>query len=286
MSREERAAELKKNNTKDELIELILKLEEAPVVGESGAGKSTLGTVVIPFKQGPAAGNELQYAIRAWEAHYPALEQIIIIGDTPLFANDKLIVIEHKSESSNPQIDVAHKMAIAIASELVPDEFIWSNDDIYPVQNITEVDVRKVTYNGQLNSKHNGTLYSANRQATIKVLKEAGLDTLDYDTHTPFVFNKEGLAQMLDVYNCLNQGHLISSLFFNTLPYASSPVLVTDDKEGKGNYVVSVRRDGVTMAALKAAIENRKFLYHTDAGWPLVASYIKSKHLNKSSFEK
>lgn len=312
MSREERAAELKKNNTKDDLIELLLSKEEILAAeqcesaeksakikelsaelfnlrnqsNDSRAGYTTLDTVVIPFKAAPAAGNELQYAIRAWEHHYPALKHIIIIGDAPLFANDKLIVIPHTSVSTNPQIDVAHKMALAIASELVPNEFIWSNDDIYPVQKLTEDDVRMITYNGQLSEKDTGRSYSKNRLSTVNALKEAGFDTLDFATHTPVVFEKDLLASVLDNYKCLEVGRLISSLYFNSLNYNQKPILVDDGKKGKGNYVVAVRRSGVTMAQLVEAIKTRKFLYHTDEGWPLVAQYIKGKLLNKSSFEK
>lgn len=257
--------------------------EEATATAELGV----LGTVVIPFKASAADGNELIYALRGWEENYPELQKVIIIGDTPNFAlSDKVVVISHTSESDNPQIDVAHKMALAIASEEVPETFIWSNDDIYPTTHVLPADMLMLRANGLLQDSKGTNLYNKNRVNTINSLQKDELNIFDYATHSPVVFEKEKLAEVLEGYGCLETGHLISSLYFNTWYPKVFPILIdAGDKVREGNYVVSVKGQTTKVEVIAKHANRRKFLNNQPTGWPQTEKFLKERFKQKSSFE-
>lgn len=260
------------------------KTEEVAIIGNGSAG---LNTVVIPYKASMAQGPELMFALRAWEKNFPQLDQVIIIGDSPNFQTSELVKVIAITESSdNPQIDVALKMAAAIASPEVPDEFIWSNDDIYPTTQLTEADVKLLTAKGRLKEGKSDRQYNINRVNTIDALKEAGYDVFDYATHTPVVFEKVNLAKILEDFDCFKVGHLISSLYFNVHFDGVVPIIVHDGKEATyGNYIAVVSRSGVPIDLVKSEARRRKFLNNQDPGWPVVHQYLKKAFPQKSAFE-
>lgn len=276
---------------KSDLAELVLELQQSSKAQPSDKDdqnqpSNNLDTVVIPFKKSMAKGDELRYALRAWEENFGNCK-VVIIGDAPDFPLSELVSVLAVTESSNnPQIDVALKMAAAIASDLVPEEFIWSNDDIYPTTSVIESDVRLITALGVLKAVKNGRIYDNNRINTIKGLKEHQLPIFDYATHTPVVFNKAMLAQVLEEFNCFEQGHLVSSLYFNYWFPDVYPIMVHNGGSAAfGNYVVSVFRQGVDPKVIATEAKRRKFLNNNDAGWPATQVYLKKAFPKACEFE-
>ena len=242
-------------------------------------------TVVIPYKAAAAKGNELQYAVRAWEKHLPNC-RVVVIGDSLPWFGKGIIHIEHKSESDNPQVDVAHKMMAAIASDEVPECFIWSNDDIYPVSNLLYEDLLILKANGRLVRRGTpGGVYSKNTDRTIAALKKVGIsDPWDFATHTPVVMWKNELAEVIQQFNCDKEGHLVYTLYANTLYQGYNPIKV--DNGARGSIVASVYRADPDKEVLKKAFEERKFINNNDAGWPAVKPYLSKLFGEKSRFEK
>jgi len=279
--------------SEEDLQNLLSDEEEIVLIKSSSIEESKgtetvqdLKTVVIPFVQKPAVGNELQYAVRAWEKNYPSC-QIIIVGDYPKWGNkSELLHIPVTQESNNPQIDVANKLMAAIASELVPEEFIWSNDDIYPTTPILASDVRLQTAHGELVLDKRNTVYAKNKKRTIARLLDSGFGLNNYATHSPVVFEKEKLAEILETFNCLEEGHLISSLYFNVLYPNHIPVFVDNSgREKYGNYTAASVRS-TSLAMIEKSASRIKFLNNTDAGWLSVLPFLKKVFKSKSIFEK
>lgn len=95
---------------------------------------SGVTAIVIPYAKDLAQGIELRMALRSIAKHIRTQVNVVIIGDRePWMVEDELIltVIEHERSSDNPQIDVIEKLKMAIASPMVSDNFIWSNDDTF-----------------------------------------------------------------------------------------------------------------------------------------------------------
>lgn len=272
-----------------QITSLQTQLQEASQTANVPVQETTakLDTVVIPYRATPAAGDEIVYALRSWQRNYPDLEKVVIIGDLPtgLTESDRLVFIPHTPSSDNPQIDVAHKMMAAIASEQVPDEFIWSNDDIYLTNTVAKRDLTLLTANGKLKPANSGRLYDKNRIRTIKALKNAQLDTFDYATHTPKVFDKEGLAAVIEHFKCDSEGHLISSIYFNAKYKGFHPFIVDNEKTGQGAFVASVWNKGVPLKRLKAIATKRLFLNNNDAGWPVTKKFLEDIFQTPSIFE-
>lgn len=248
---------------------------------------AAVNCIVIPYRKEPAAGHELLFALRAWEKNYPGCK-VVIIGDREDWFSDELLHIHTDPFSKNPQVDVANKLIVAISAEEIPDDFIWSNDDIYPVTQLHPADLELLTCNGRLQSKLskpgvNGT-YADNKQRTIAALKAAGLDTFDYSTHTPFVFNKSKLAQVIEKFRADHEGYLVSSLYFNSHYPGVVPLQIDGGVAGK--FVCYVNSAKPPKAILEDALKNRKFVNINSHSYKAVLPYLKAMFPGKSRFEK
>lgn len=247
--------------------------------------------IIIPYKESATAGEELKFTIRAWQKHLPQAS-FIIIGDTPEWITEDIIIIPHTPTSDNPQIDVANKMLVACDSDLVPEYFIWSNDDIFPLCPLTMTDLDLLVAHGKLGKRgSSGSVYHKNASNTLLALKKAGVVTpFDYATHTPVVFWKKELQEIIQQFNATETGHLISSLYFNLVYPEARPILVdvgvTHNHPGTQSYVASVFRSNVDQKILQEALSTRKFINCNDAGWTAIAPALQKLFPEKSAFEK
>ncbi len=114
--------------------------KETTVIPDSKETKVTENkciTVVIPYVKGEAQGSELMYALRSIEQYFNHEFNVVVIGDREEWFSDEVIHIPHvKSKNSTPQIDILQKLCIALDSDLVREEFIFTADDIFFMQNV------------------------------------------------------------------------------------------------------------------------------------------------------
>lgn len=242
--------------------------------------------VVIPYVDKLAAGEELLFAIRAWQKHLPELGVIVVVGDSlPWFGKD-IVHIPHKRASINPQIDVAAKLATVIASDKVDDTFVWTNDDIIPVSRVYPEDLLVRKAMGPLREKGTaGTDYRENSIRTIAALANRGITKgYDFAAHMPVVFEKEKLAETLAEFACQKEGKLISTLYFNTHYKEDRPILIKDD--ATGSVMAAVRSSNPQPTILARVFKERKFINFTNKGWPNVKPYLEKLFPEKSPLEK
>ena len=91
-------------------------------------------------------------------------------------------------------------MELAITSELVSRDFVWTNDDIYFVSPVMLADIQVLKCIGELNPDKFKGIYSQNLQNTMALLDSYKLPKNNFATHTPVVFNKERLVVYLIIY--------------------------------------------------------------------------------------
>lgn len=197
--------------------------DESPVLEKKAQDHTT---VVIPYCKEFAQGRELLFTLRSWyeKTCFPA--NLVIIGDREDWFGEEIFFIEHQRTSDNPQIDTMEKLKLAIESPEVTERFIWTNDDIYLVNRVSlaHIEIPKVL--GDLNPKKFKGVYAENMSRTIMLLDKFGLPKLNYGTHTPVIFEKFKLMEMLERFPEAESGVLFSSLYFNSQAFPTYPVVL------------------------------------------------------------
>ena len=201
----------------------IASSDESPVLEKKVQDHTS---VVIPYYKEFAQGRELLFALRSWyeKTCFPA--NLVIIGDREDWFSDEVSFIEHQRTSDNPQIDTMEKLKLAIESPEVTERFIWTNDDIYLVNRVSlaHIEIPKVL--GDLNPTKFKGVYAENMSRTIMLLDKFGLPKQNYGTHTPVIFEKFKLAEMLERFPEAESGVLFSSLYFNSQAFPAYPVVL------------------------------------------------------------
>ncbi|GHB44462.1 hypothetical protein [Mongoliitalea lutea] len=243
-------------------------------------------SVVIPFRKDKAEGDELLYAVRAWAKNFPQAK-IVVIGDALPWFSKEIIHISFEDSSDNAQVNTTGKIMAAIASADVTEQFLLSCDDIYPVTPLDGADFLILRANATplKERRTKGGHYQKNLERTVKALNKAGIvNPHDYDTHTPYFFDKEVLADVIAFYDCAGEdAKLLPSLYFNScyphiIPLKLDPV--------RGQYVGRVVNTTGNDGALSKAFEERKYINHDHGCYKRCEPFLKAKFFEKSRFEK
>lgn len=221
-------------------------------------------SVVIPYCKEFAQGRELLFALRSWynNARFPA--NLVIIGDREDWFGEEIFVIEHQRTSDNPQIDTMEKLKLAIESPEVTERFIWTNDDIYLVNRVSlaHIEIPKVL--GDLNPKKFKGVYAENMSRTIMLLDKFGLPKLNYGTHTPVIFEKFKLMEMLERFPETESGVLFSSLYFNSQAFPAHPVVLDWETD---QFLLPVISQRPNEERAKELLQRKVFLNNTVSGY-------------------
>jgi len=241
-------------------------------------------SIVIPYLHAAAAGEELKYALRAWAENFPD-SHIIIIGDKPDFISDEVVHIPSALKHTQPQLDVAVKIMQALADDRVTGDFIFTNDDIYPVNPLELADITSLKCAGKLGftKKKAGNSYIQTVSRTKGLLEHAKYPTWDYSTHTPFFFNKEKMAKVFSKYQPAVKPALISSLYYNSVFKKEQPELIKGNAEG--DTVAYVYRENPNLEILEKAFQERKFINHNNAGYASVLPFLENFFPEKCKYE-
>lgn len=244
---------------------------------------ATHTSVVIPYCKEFAQGKELLYALRSWDKNCCFPADFVVIGDKEDWFSDEIHFIECPRVSDNPSVDTYHKLKVALESDLVTDDFIWTNDDIYVLQPIDLSHIQLPKVLGPLDtSKYNG-FYRENMQRTIDCLKQLGAACQNYGTHTPVMFNKAswlGLIAKLDEQ--ITQGMLYTSIYFN-LQQPQVTVVLLDWR--KDPFLLPVVSQNPSIEVVKSLLP-KMFLNNARSGYsPWLESFLDKEFPAKCLFE-
>ncbi len=163
--------------------------------------------------------NELRYSIRSVEKHVKNYRNIILVGQKPLFLNDKITFIPAKDTSRNKAKNILHKVLAAVECQEVSENFMFINDDYFFVK---DFDAQNCPYQYKCNLEQtlevNKTDYYLYAKTTMDVLKAKGFAYNNFDNHKPIIFNKQKMREVVNMYNWDCQyGYILKSLYCNTL---------------------------------------------------------------------
>lgn len=242
-------------------------------------------TVVIPYSASQAQGNELRYALRSWQKNFKVPHKIVIIGEREeWFKDEELTFIELEQLSENPQVNTMEALKAAIASDAVSEVFVWSNDDIYLVAPVGIEHIILPKYLGLLNPGIYSGHYRMNMEHTISLLAENDLPILNYGTHTPVIYEKEKLVELLEKYPEVSTGdYVFSSLYFNHF-IQIAPIKLDWKTDGFLLPVVSQEPDAEKFDKI---IKNKVFLNNSVSGYSsFLEERLKDLFPEESIYEK
>lgn len=244
---------------------------------------ATHTSVVIPYCKEFAQGKELLYALRSWDKNCCFPADFVVIGDKEDWFSDEIHFIECPRVSDNPSVDTYHKLKVALESDLVTDDFIWTNDDIYVLQPIDLSHIQLPKVLGQLDTSKYKGFYRENMQRTIDCLKQLGASFQNYGTHTPVMFNKAswlGLIAKLDEQ--ITQGMLYTSIYFN-LQQPQVTAVTLDWR--KDPFLLPVISQNPSTEVVKSLLP-KMFLNNARSGYsPWLESFLDKEFPAKCLFE-
>lgn len=181
-----------------------------------------------------STNEELRFSIRSMVKHLDKIGNIFIIGHRPSFLNRNIIHIpaddRHKHNYAR---NIYEKILTACNDERVSDNFLYVSDDHFLradyctscFPNYSNARFKTLqAHCQQLTSKNTYKPFCA---ATIKVLEEGGFPTINYNVHTPIIYNKEKFKFVTSLYDWETQfGYVAKSLYGNTLRL---PIMETTD---------------------------------------------------------
>lgn len=244
---------------------------------------ATHTSVVIPYCKEFAQGKELLYALRSWDKNCCFPADFVVIGDKEDWFSDEIHLIECPRVSDNPSVDTYHKLKVALESDLVTDDFIWTNDDIYVLQPIDLSHIQLPKVLGPLDTSKYKGFYRENMQRTIDCLKQLGAAFQNYGTHTPVMFNKAswlGLIAKLDEQ--ITQGMLYTSIYFN-LQQPQVTAVTLDWR--KDPFLLPVVSQNPSTEVVKSLLP-KMFLNNARSGYsPWLESFLDKEFPAKCLFE-
>lgn len=244
---------------------------------------ATHTSVVIPYCKEFAQGKELLYALRSWDKNCCFPADFVVIGDKEDWFSDEIHFIECPRVSDNPSVDTYHKLKVALERDLVTDDFIWTNDDIYVLQPIDLSHIQLPKVLGPLDTSKYKGFYRENMQRTIDCLKQLGASFQNYGTHTPVMFNKAswlGLIAKLDEQ--ITQGMLYTSIYFN-LQQPQVTAVTLDWR--KDPFLLPVVSQNPSTEVVKSLLP-KMFLNNARSGYsPWLESFLDKEFPAKCLFE-
>lgn len=240
-------------------------------------------SVVFPYCKEFAQGKELLYALRSWYKNCCFQANFVVIGDKEDWFSEEICFIECPRVSDNPSVDTYHKLKVALESDKVTDNFVWTNDDIYVLQPIDLSHIQLPKVIGLLDiSKYRG-FYRENMQRTIDCLNQLGAACQNYGTHTPVMFNKAswlGLIAKLDEQ--ITQGMLYTSIYFN-LQQPQVTAVTLDWR--KDPFLLPVVSQNPSTEVVKSLLP-KMFLNNARSGYsPWLESFLDKEFPAKCLFE-
>lgn len=151
--------------------------------------------IVITYKRTQDNGQELRYTLRSLKNIKNWNGDVWIVGDKP----DWIQNVNHITgrRSHHPYIDQEYAMLAVLAEPSIPDDFIYSMDDVYVVKPLKIVDMHQGDY---LTSADKRGYHHNQKKVTCDWLNAHGYTTLDYELHTPMLLNKQ---KRMEIHNIL-----------------------------------------------------------------------------------
>lgn len=176
--------------------------------------------IIIPYKQ--SRSGELEWALESLKniKH----DKVLVLGD-----DIELPKWGYQSKYHNQIAKLLH----ACNNEYVSERFAASMDDVFILDEWKPVNYNKGTLQDHIRSRGRNDTYTRSLQYTEAWLKRHGHGTLSFELHTPFVYDKQKLLDLILMIP-LRQPMQIRSLYGN---YYNIPTEYREDVKNPTEYI-------------------------------------------------
>ena len=175
--------------------------------------------IIYPYKRAPN-DFELRYSLRSL-VNVPH-SRVIIAGDSPFCVNDRVTVVKNPRVSGDRYMSSTSNIFAAMARADVSDEFVVMNDDIFVLKPWTFKHEHRATIAECLADPAFAGEYRARMVSTAAILRSVGItEPLFFGLHTPTVYNRHRLADMIREYPMPQRRYLTRTLYWNLFPAPS-----------------------------------------------------------------
>lgn len=250
---------------------------------------------------GPAAEKELAYSVRSVEEMYCGSFRIIIVGDCPPRMGG-IIHLPHKRlpDPDRPKaLDAVRKMERILACPHIQEDFCYMYDDVVLLQPTTDEHLRHLHAVRELHGEAFTSKHGRMLTATYQAMKAAGHGRVwNYETHTPRVFNKQRMRQVLERYRPAQGRLLLPTLYFNHHWPKATPELLSALNPIKAGFygnpadpysLPTAPTDDEVFAAAHYATQcrGRRYLNWDDRGLhPGLIRFLRNTYPNPSTCER
>lgn len=244
--------------------------------------------IVIPFYAGAAQGNELELAVTGWRKHLIQPHHIFIVGDShPIVSSGDDITFldcprlkEDGDGNYLPHMDILQKLIVAAwhISKLGIDHFIYTCDDIYPVNDFTLVEILFPKAMGKMHRNDSDrTGWAGDLQKTRRLCEEEGLADWDWVCHLPVFYDIENFITIVGKYGCCDTSYVLENIYFNTTCDNRIPLILN----GSDNLKYEVSTNPLDSFGFERALTNKIFITNTNSGWSRELEDRLRKHYNQ-----
>lgn len=218
---------------------------------------------------------ELRYSLRTLERFIPEINRVIVVGENPGFLSPEVEFYKVPEAPGNKEFRIAKKIEYACAKDIVTGNFLFLNDDFFFTKPINPK-TYPYYYKGSLDLKKVTRMYQRSVKNTATFLKDQGKPFLNYDIHTPIIYNAQdflNLAWIWQQSQKLNAGYVVKSIYANMY-----------NKPGKLQRDTKLNRLKAQDDFLRLTKTN--CMSCSDVGWLKgVQAYLKEHYPNPSKYE-
>lgn len=150
----------------------------------------------------PFNNEELRYSLRSVERHLKNIGRIIVVGENPNFLSDEVEYHYIKEAKCNKECRILKKIFTACELGIVKGDFLFMNDDFFFTKDV-DATTYPYYYSKCLSEGSPNKFYSKNIESTHNYLKGLGCTAMNFDVHTPIIYNSEKFLEL--------QPHIIHS---------------------------------------------------------------------------
>ncbi len=199
--------------------------------------------------------SELRYSIRSAVKHIKNIRNIVIVGTCPTWIRN-VIHLPCKDIDPIPDINIRNKILTACNSAIVSDDFLFMNDDHFilkPYDALTFPNYHKGDLKDSIEPRSLDS-YRIRLTNTYHQLKKKGFGTLNFDTHTPIIYNKQKFIKMTKLFDwTVFEGLVIKSLYGNV--YKLKSELMKDYKINSPSQIKEETQIFSTFPAISADMQ-------------------------------
>ena len=171
--------------------------------------------IVYPYKRTPD-DFELRYSLRSL-VNVPH-SRVIIAGDAPFMTSDAVTVVQVPRVGGDRYMSSTANIFAADVSG----DFMVMNDDIFVLEPWVFRHEHKCSIDEALSDSSSQGDYRSKIASTRALLKSHGIvDPLFYGLHTPTIYNRDKLTEMLREFPMPRFRYLMRTLYHNLFPQAS-----------------------------------------------------------------